>query len=135
MVQVFYDGDCPLCAREISLLRRLDRRGRIRFTDIAAPGFDATAYGKTWQTLMEQMHARLDDGRWVQGVEAFRQIYRAVGLGPLVALTRLPGLSHLLEWGYRIFAGNRLKWTGRCEGDGACRRVASRPARPTSPRV
>ena len=31
-VEVFYDGDCPLCTREIRLLRRLDRRGRIRFT-------------------------------------------------------------------------------------------------------
>ena len=44
-VQVFYDGDCPLCAKEIALLRRLDRRQRVWFTDIAGPEFDAAADG------------------------------------------------------------------------------------------
>ena len=29
MFEVFYDGECPLCVREIRMLRRLDRRGRI----------------------------------------------------------------------------------------------------------
>ncbi|MCA9152358.1 MAG: DUF393 domain-containing protein, partial [Planctomycetales bacterium] len=36
-VEVFYDGDCPLCKREIGFLQRRDRQGRIRFTDIANP--------------------------------------------------------------------------------------------------
>ena len=30
-VKVWYDGACPLCLREIALMRRLDRRGRISF--------------------------------------------------------------------------------------------------------
>ena len=34
-VEVFYDGACPLCLREIFMLRRREHRGRIRFTDIA----------------------------------------------------------------------------------------------------
>ena len=42
LFEVFYDGECPLCMREIRMLRRMDRRGRIRFTDIAAPGLDAS---------------------------------------------------------------------------------------------
>ncbi len=33
-VEVFFDGECPLCMREIRMLRRLDRKDRIRFTDI-----------------------------------------------------------------------------------------------------
>ena len=50
------------------------------------------------------------------------KLYAAVGLGPLVALTRLPGVSHTLDAAYRVFARNRLRWTGRgetCE-HGAC---------------
>ncbi len=39
--EVFYDGDCPLCKREIGMLRRLDRRRWVRFTDIADPAFRA----------------------------------------------------------------------------------------------
>lgn len=122
-IEVFHDGDCPLCQREIRLLRRLDRgRGRIRFTDIAAPDFDAAELGRSQEELLARIHARLPDGRWLEGVEVFRQLYAAVGLGPLVWLSRLPGLSHLLDAAYAVFARNRLRWTGReaC-ATGVCR--------------
>lgn len=118
-VEVYFDGDCPLCLREIRLLQRLDRRGRIRFTDIAAPGFDAGPPGLGWQDLMDRIHGRLPDGTLIEGVEVFRRLYAAVGFGPLVAATRLPGVSHLLDLGYRLFARNRLRLTGRCQ-DGQC---------------
>ncbi len=129
-VEVFHDGDCPLCAREVALLRRLDRgRGRIRFTDVAAPDFDAAAHGKAHDDFMARIHGRLPDGTWLEGVEVFRRLYAAVGLGPLVAATRLPGVSHLLDAGYRVFARNRLRWTGRC--DASC----AAPPRGAAPRV
>jgi len=113
-VEVFFDGECPLCVREIEMLRRLDRRARIRFTDIAAPGFDAASEGTTFETLMAEIHGRLPDGTWITGVEVFRRLYTAVGLGPAVALTRMPGVRGALETGYRLFAKNRLRLTGRC---------------------
>lgn len=113
-VEVFHDGDCPLCAREIALLRRLDRgRGRIRFTDIADPEFSAAALGKTLAEFTAKIQARLPDGTWIEGVEVFRRLYAAVGLGALSALTRLPLVSQALDAGYRVFARNRLRWTGR----------------------
>jgi predicted DCC family thiol-disulfide oxidoreductase YuxK len=119
LFEVFYDGDCPLCLREIRLLRRLDRRGQVRFTDIAAPGFEPDAVGRTHDDLMARIHGREigDDGvpgRWVEGVEVFRRLYAAVGFGPIVALTRLPGVRHVLDASYGWFARNRLHITGRC---------------------
>ncbi|MDG2222210.1 MAG: DUF393 domain-containing protein [Rubripirellula sp.] len=113
-VEVFFDGDCPLCCREINMLRRLDRRERIQFTDIAVEKFDPTAYGKSMVELMDEIHGRLPDGKWIIGVEVFRQLYSAVGLSPLVRLTRLPVISHALDFGYRVFAKHRLRLTGRC---------------------
>lgn len=118
-VEVFFDGACPLCLREINMLKRWDRKGRIRFTDIAAADFSAKALGKTFDELMARIHGRLPDGTWIEGVEVFRRLYSAVGFGPLIAVTRLPGISHLLNLGYRVFARNRLRLTGRCR-DGAC---------------
>jgi predicted DCC family thiol-disulfide oxidoreductase YuxK len=122
-LEVWFDGHCPLCAREVAFLRRLDRAGRIRFTDLAAPGFDAAATGIAWQDLMDRIHARLADGTVVEGVEVFRRLYTLVGWGWLVAPTRLPGVRQLLDLAYRLFAKNRLRLTGRC-ADAGCRRHA-----------
>ena len=116
-VEVFFDGDCPLCMKEISMLRRLDRRGRIGFVDIAAPDFDASTVGLSWEQLMDRIHGRLPDGELIEGVEVFRQLYAAVGLRWLVAPTRLPGVSHVLDAGYHAFAKHRLRLTGRCTDD------------------
>ena len=118
-IEAFFDGACPVCVREMKALRRLDRRGRIGFVDIAAKDFDPARAGVGMDALMDRIHGRLPDGTLVEGVEVFRRLYAAVGFGPLVALTRLPGISHLLDAGYRVFARNRLRLTGRCT-DGAC---------------
>lgn len=115
--EVFYDGGCPLCKREIGLIRRLDRRRRLRFTDIDDPSFRPEAVGKTHEELMACIYGRLPDGTLVTGVEVFRQLYGEVGLRPLVWLSRAPGISHLLDAAYQIFARNRLKLTGRCTAD------------------
>lgn len=118
-VEVFYDGDCPLCLREINLLKRWDRKNRIQFTNIASREFDPTSVGKTYDELMSQIYGRLPDGTLIQGVEVFRRLYAAVGFGPLIAITRWPGISQLLSVGYALFAKNRLRLTGRCR-DGVC---------------
>ena len=115
-VEVFFDGGCPLCVREINMLRRWDRRNQIRFTDIDAADFTAEPYGKTYEDLMARIQGRLPDGSWIEGVEVFRRLYSAVGLWPVVWVTRLPGISQLMNWGYTLFARNRLRFTGRCLG-------------------
>lgn len=119
-VEVFYDGDCPLCKKEIHLLQWLDRKKRIRFTDIAKPSFDAESYGLTFQEFMDEIQGRLPSGEWITGVEVFRHLYAAVGLKPLVFITRLPGIRQALDWSYRKFAKQRLRLTGRCTPGGSC---------------
>ena len=114
-IEVYYDGACPMCAREIAMLRRLDRAGRIRFVDIAAPGFDAGTVGVSQEALMARIHGRLPDGTLIDGVEVFRRLYTAVGFGPAVALTRLPGVAQLLDATYAGFARRRVRLGGRCD--------------------
>ncbi len=129
VVEVFYDGECPLCMREIRMLMRKDRDQRIQFTNIAASSFDASAHGTTYGALMSRIRGRLADGTWIEGVEVFRRLYTAIGFRWLVAITRLPLISHLLSLAYFVFAKNRLRLTGRC-ADGAC---AVPPAAATPP--
>ena len=116
-IEVFFDGDCPLCKREINVLRLMDRGHRLRLTNIAASDFDASQYEITMDRFMEEMHGRLPTGEWVTGVEAFRHIYGALGFGWLVRATRLPGVSHLADKAYHVFAKNRLRLTGRCDDE------------------
>lgn len=125
-ITLLFDGECPLCAREVALLRRLDRgRGRIGFEDLAAPGFDPRRHGRSAAELMARMHGVLPDGRLVEGVEVFRRAYAAVGLGWALAWTRWPLLRPLADAGYRWFARNRLRLTGRAGEACACEHGAS----------
>ena len=130
-VEVFYDGECPLCIREIRMLRWMDRKQRIRFTDIAREGFSPEAYGKGMDELMGEIHARLPDNTWITGVEVFRLLYSAVGFKTLANLTRLPILSSLLNFSYRAFAKTRLRLTGRCSTSGACKMQPKRQRDPS----
>jgi predicted DCC family thiol-disulfide oxidoreductase YuxK len=125
-VEVFFDGACPLCMREIRMLRSRDHAQKIQFTDIAAPTFDAHTYATTQAELMAKIRGRLPDGTWIEGVEVFRRLWGAVGFRRLVAFSRLWGVSHLLRGFYHLFAKHRLRLTGRCAPDGAC-------ALPTAP--
>ncbi|WP_425396663.1 thiol-disulfide oxidoreductase DCC family protein [Aeoliella sp.] len=115
--EVFYDGECPLCMREIRWFQRLDKQQNILFTDITADAFDADELGLDMPTMMARIHGRLPDGTLVTGVEVFRRLYTAVGWRWPVAASRLPGVRQLLDLGYRVFAKNRLRLTGRCDGD------------------
>ncbi|MHB8866445.1 MAG: thiol-disulfide oxidoreductase DCC family protein [Pirellulaceae bacterium] len=118
-LEVFYDGGCPLCRREVNMLRRRDHDQRFRFTDIDAVDFSPGALGRTREELMARIHARLPDGTWITGVEVFRRLYAATGFQRLVRLSRWPVISPLLDIAYSVFARNRLRLTGRCSA-GTC---------------
>jgi predicted DCC family thiol-disulfide oxidoreductase YuxK len=120
-LSLLYDGDCPLCSREIEMLRRRDKRGAIAMIDISAPGFDASDYGLDHQTVMARIHGVLPDGTVIEGMEVFRRAYAAVGLGWLLAPSRWPVVGRLFDAAYNWFARNRLRLTGRVhECDAAC---------------
>lgn len=111
--QVFFDGDCPLCKREIDWLRKRDRQQEIEFIDIASPDFREELYGKSFDELMSGIHGRTRDGCWVKGVDVFRYLYDVAGFRRWVRWSRLPLIRTGLAIGYRIFARYRLRLTGR----------------------
>jgi len=119
---VFFDGACPICAREIAFMKRLDRRRQLTYCDFSRPDYDATSIGLSPSTLSEVIHARWADGRVITGVAVFQAMWEAVGLGALAKLSRLPFIEPLVSRAYAWFARNRLKLTGRsksCPG-GTC---------------
>ena len=119
---VFFDGACPICAREIALMKRLDRRRQLDFCDFSAQEYDAASSGFAAADLGTVIHARWADGSIITGVDVFRAMWEAVGLGFLAGLSRLSLVEPLVLTAYAWFARNRLRLTGRlhaCPG-GAC---------------
>ena len=112
---IFFDGDCPICLREINFMRRLNRRGRVNFIDFADPSFDEQTHGLSRPELASLIHARWADGVIIRGVEVFRSMWTAVGLDILAKITRVWFIEQLLIRAYDWFARNRLRLTGRIE--------------------
>ena len=105
-VTVWFDGDCPLCTREIALMRRLDRRAAIAFVDISGEAGECPVERRE---LLARLHAE-EDGRLVSGAEAFAAMWRAIPvLRPLGLLARNPTVLDLLERGYGRFLKVRPK--------------------------
>lgn len=99
-VVVYHDGACPLCKREIALLRRLDRAGRIRFVDAADP--TATCPLER-DTMLARLHA-VEHGVTLSGAAAFAAMWRAIPLlRPFGLAARWRPIERLLEAVYRWF--------------------------------
>jgi predicted DCC family thiol-disulfide oxidoreductase YuxK len=120
--KILFDGECPLCQREARWLQKRNYAGRLIFEDIAA-GFDPAKYHTTQAELMGVIHGVFPDGRIIKKVAVFREAYRAVGLGWLLAPTGWPILRWFSDCGYEWFARNRLaigRMFGRKCGTGMC---------------
>jgi predicted DCC family thiol-disulfide oxidoreductase YuxK len=109
---LFFDGACPICNAEMHLLRRRDSAGRLRFVDVAAPGFVPPA-GAALPAMLAQIHALTADGRWLVGVDTLRATSAAVGRRWLAALLSVPGTRALWARAYRGFARRRYGVSAR----------------------
>ncbi|MEM6835921.1 MAG: DUF393 domain-containing protein [Cyanobacteria bacterium P01_C01_bin.120] len=138
-IKLLYDGDCPLCLREVNFLQKKDAgRGLVAFVDIADDDYTAAENGGVdFATAMGRIHAILPDGTVIKNVEVFRRIYSILGIGWLYAPTRWPILGPIVDKLYDIWADWRLQVTGRpnlktlvaerearlqtCDTEGRCR--------------
>jgi predicted DCC family thiol-disulfide oxidoreductase YuxK len=122
-IKVLFDGDCPLCRREIAWVKRRDKNNRVAVEDIAAPEFDPSRYGRTQDQVMAEIHGVLPDGTVVRGLEVFRVLYRAIGMSWMAAWTGWPVLRWFADLGYKVFAKyrTRLPFRRKCEPGDACR--------------
>lgn len=97
---VFFDGACPLCQREIAMMRRLDQPQAICFIDVADP---STTCPVDRAELLARFHA-VENGKLLSGARAFAAMWRAIPiLRPLGIVADLPWARPLFESAYRGF--------------------------------
>ncbi|KAJ4875932.1 Uncharacterized protein Rs2_40950 [Raphanus sativus] len=114
-IKMLYDGDCPLCMREVNMLKeRNEENGTIKFVDISSDDYSPQEnQGLDYKTVMGQIHAIQSDGNVVTGVEAFRKLYEEVGLGWVYTITKFEPIGKVADAVYDFWAKYRLQVTGR----------------------
>lgn len=108
---VYYDGGCPVCAREIAAYRRRPSEGEIRWVDASRCSPESLGGGLGRDAALARLHVRRADGSLTEGVAAFAMLWqRLPGLAGLGRLALLPGVRHLLEGAYAAFLQLRRAW-------------------------
>ena len=114
-IKLLYDGQCPLCLREVNFLQKRDAgRGLVNFVDIADLDYSPDKNGGvTFEEAMGRIHGVRPDGTIVRDVAVFREVYEALGMGWIYAVTRWPIAGTVANQLYKLWAGLRLRLTGR----------------------
>ncbi|GFP79946.1 uncharacterized protein at5g50100 mitochondrial [Phtheirospermum japonicum] len=77
---MLYDGDCPLCMREVNMLRERNKGyGSIKFVDISLDDYCP------------------DDNQGLDYKTAFRRLYEVVGLGWVYAVTKYEPIASIAD--------------------------------------
>ena len=118
-IKLLYDGECPLCVREVNFLTKKDAgRGIVKFVDIASLDYDPKENANIdFANAMGKIHAILPDGTVIKNVEVFRQVYERLGMGWIYAITKIPVVGAIADLVYKVWADWRLKLTRRPDLD------------------
>lgn len=123
-LEVYMDGQCPLCKWMREKVSRRDRFQRIKWLDYRDGQVQSlTPY--SFEQLDAEMHARrILDGRWSAGYQAWLEVMRLLPrwryLVPLISIWPFTFLGRLF---YRWLAARRYKLFGvppPCDANGVC---------------
>ena len=102
---LYYDGQCPLCRREMSRLRAA-RGAAIALVDIHSLGDDTPV---DRHELLRTLHLRRADGQWLRGADANVSAWDNTDKARWLALLRWPVVRHIVDLGYRLWAAWRYR--------------------------
>jgi predicted DCC family thiol-disulfide oxidoreductase YuxK len=106
LVKVWFDSACPLCAREIKIMRKLDWFNEVDFVDVLSTPDCPTQR----EHLLERFHAQRLGGPLLSGAAAFALLWRSLPLlRPLGEIARIPIILRALEIIYLKFLKIRPK--------------------------
>ena len=114
---VLYDGQCPLCRREIGVYRGLRPNTPVCFADVN--DIATLPPGTTREQLLARFHVRNTDGQLLSGAQAFLALWATLpGWRWLARVGRVPGVAWAMERVYRVFLRVRprlQRWASRLD--------------------
>ena len=109
---VYFDGDCPVCRKEIAHYQRQRGAEAIAWIDASNCEDEALGTGVDRATLLRRFHVREADGRLASGAAAFIAIWRRLpAFTWLAMLGSFRPVLAVLDAGYGLFLRVRAKRT------------------------
>ena len=116
MIDVFFDGKCGLCSKEIKHYRDIAKKGIFKWYDIADDPTPLNKYNIPQSTALRQLHVRDDNSKWHIGVDAFIVIWlRLENWYYLGIILGLPGVKQVASLFYNLFARFRFSRLEHCQ--------------------
>ena len=104
---IFYDRSCPLCTREVTVLKQYDHADQLQLVDCSPADF-AEVEGHTREAMMRLIHARDAAGQWLIGAPVFAAAYTASGFASVARMWGAKRLQPLWRVVYPWIADNRM---------------------------
>lgn len=107
---LYYDGACPLCRKEVLVLKRLSNNS-INFVDIHQMD-DVGLPSK--DMLLKRLHLRKANGKWLVGLDANVYAWSKTPYGVLFKILRVWPVRWLADSIYTRWADRRFKKRYKC---------------------
>ncbi|NNL88573.1 MAG: DUF393 domain-containing protein [Marinicaulis sp.] len=127
-LEVYFDGACPLCVREIEFYRRQRGADRIIWTDISTFKGSKVATNLTKEMALRRFHVKDKTGQLVSGAKAFSKLWQELPRFRLFGrFAGVTPITEILEAAYRAFLLFRPTLQGilprneRCDQNHGCK--------------
>ena len=104
---LFYDGNCPLCSREIRLLERY-KDDHLSLQNIHCVETSALAQPYSKADLLAVLHLKTEHGAWLTGLDATVTAWQHTRVGFLLKPLRWPVIAFIADWFYYRWATARV---------------------------
>ncbi len=102
-VEVYFDGSCPMCRREIAVYQNITPDQPISWVDVSKPD-TPLPQGQSKEQLMARFHTRTAQGELLSGAAAFVHVWAQLpGWRVLAWLAKVPGMLWAMEKAYNGF--------------------------------
>jgi predicted DCC family thiol-disulfide oxidoreductase YuxK len=109
-IQVYFDGDCPICAREMDRCRVLEGAAAIDFVDINKDMSALQSNGVRYEEALARLYVRDETGRLHKGISAYAVLFKKLRRYRWLArLVTLPGALPVLDRIYAAWASGRRR--------------------------
>ena len=110
MTKVFFDGNCPICKKEIDTYKKLTLDDNISWYDISVNKNISKTINKTQKECLEVLHVTDDKNDIKTAIDAFIEIWKKTKyFRHLIFLFKIPLVKSVANYMYFKYAKYRYK--------------------------